>query len=175
MKRLIVIGTTGSGKTTLAKKIAEKLNCPHIQIDSLFWKPNWQEATDEELFAKIEEAVSQESWVLDGNYTRTNHLTWPKADTVVWVNFPFWLTFYQNFTRSFKRALTREELWEGTGNKESFGKMFSSDSILVWLFRSYGPQLKTNVEKMNDPQYSHINFHRLRSRKEIRNFLKSIK
>ena len=66
MKRVIVIGTTGSGKTTLAKKIAEKLNCPHIQIDSLFWKPNWQEATDEELFAKIEEAVFQESWVLDG-------------------------------------------------------------------------------------------------------------
>lgn len=175
MKRVIITGTTGSGKSTLAKKLAKKLNCPHIQLDSLFWKPNWQEASDEELFSKLEKAVAQDSWVLDGNYTRTNFISWPKADTVIWINLPLWLTFYQNFTRSFRRALTQEELWEGTGNKESFKKMFSRDSILIWLFKSYGPQLKANQEKMKDPKFSHIKFYRLRSRREINEFIKDIK
>lgn len=171
MKRVIIIGTTGSGKTTLAKKLAKKLNCPHIQIDALFWKPNWQEASDEELFSKLKAATSGDSWVVDGNYIRTRQLTWTKADTIIWINLPFYLTFYQNFTRSFRRALTGEELWEGTGNRESFQKMFSSDSILIWLFKTYWSQKKRNEQLMNDPELNHVSFYRLKSRSEIKSFL----
>ena len=64
-------------------------------MDQIFWKPNWGETPDEEFFAKLDEATSQDSWVLDGNYTRSQGITWPKADTVIWLNLPKWLNLYQ--------------------------------------------------------------------------------
>ena len=175
MKKIIVIGTTGSGKSTVALKLSEKLSIPYIQLDYLFWKPNWEESTDEEFLAKIEAAVNKPAWVLDGNYGRTNHLTWKDADTVVWVDLPFWLTFYQIFKRSLNRAITRRELWEGTGNKESFFRMFSKDSILLWLFKTYSSNVSRYEARMKDPHYQHIVFHRLQSKKEIAAFLDQIR
>ena len=69
--RINVLGTAGSGKSTFSKLIAEKLSVSYIQMDELFWKPNWRESSDEELFPKLEKALSSDDWVLDGNYTRT--------------------------------------------------------------------------------------------------------
>lgn len=139
MRKIIVIGVTGSGKSTLAKELSVKFGYPYVQLDKLFWKANWEGTLDEEFFEKISQAIDSETWIVVGNYTRTNHLTWTVADTVVWIDFPFWLTFYQNFSRSVKRAVVRQELWEGTGNRESFMRMFSSDSIIWWLFKTYKP------------------------------------
>ena len=119
MKKIILIGVTGSGKSTLAKKLSRKLNCEYISLDQLFWKANWGESSDEELFVKVEAATQGDSWIVDGNYTRTNFITWAKADTVIWIDLPLYKTFYQNFTRSLKRAVTQEELWPNTGNRES--------------------------------------------------------
>lgn len=136
MQRIIVVGTTGSGKSTVASKLSKQLGHPHTQLDALFWRPNWGESPDSEFFEKIKKAVDQPTWVLDGNYHHTNQLTWIHADTVIWIDFPFWLTFYQNLTRSQKRSVSRKEIWEGTGNKESLLRLFSSDSILLWLLKS---------------------------------------
>ncbi len=171
MKKIIVVGTTGSGKSTLAKALAEKLSYPCIQLDLLFWKPNWESSTDEEFFTKIENEIDIPNWVLDGNYGRTNHITWKDADTVIWINLPFWLTLYQNLSRSIKRAISNEELWPNTGNRESFKRMFSKDSIVLWLFKTYGSSIERYEERMKNPTYSHIKFFRLRSRKEIAHFL----
>ena len=174
MNKIIIIGTTGSGKSTLAQHISKKLNIPYIQLDFLFWKPNWEGSTDEEFFKKIEKAVAQPQWVLDGNYGRTQHLTWTDVDTVVWIDLPFWLTFYQNLKRSVIRAIKHQEIWEGTGNRESFSRMFSKNSILLWLFKTYDTNVTRYQERINDPNYSQVTFYRLRSRKEITKFLNSI-
>lgn len=175
MKKIIIIGTTGSGKSTLAKAMSEKLNLPYVQLDFLYWKPNWQGSSDEEFCKKIEGAIDNVSgWIIDGNYTRTNHITWPHADTVIWIDLPFWLTFYQNFKRSLMRAISKEELWQGTGNRESFLLMFSKESILLWLFKTYGPNVTKNTAKMIDPKFSHLKFYRLRSRKEIVDFIDNL-
>lgn len=66
MKKIIIIGVTGSGKSTLSEKLSQKLNIPYIQLDSLYWKPNWEGSSDEEFFAKISKAISQPSWLLMG-------------------------------------------------------------------------------------------------------------
>lgn len=171
MNKIIIIGVTGSGKSTFAKKLSNKLDIPYIQLDYLFWKPNWEESTDVEFFEKIEKAIDKPKWILDGNYNRTNHLTWKDVDTIIWIDLPFCLTFYQIFMRCLQRAITRKELWEGTGNKESFGRMFSRDSILLWLFKTYSSHSLRYQERMNDPKFKHIKFHRLRSRKEIAEYL----
>lgn len=175
MKKIIVIGSTGSGKSTLAKKLAQELKHPYVQLDLLFWKADWKNCDDEEFFQKIKEATNGEAWVIDGNYNRTNHLTWPFADTVVWIDLPFYQTLYQNISRSIKRAITKEELWPNTNNRESFMRMFSNDSIVLWLFKTYRKNVERYEERLADKQFSHIHFYRLRSRREIKQFLKTAK
>lgn len=171
MKKIIVIGVTGSGKTTFAGKLAKKLGCQHISLDELFWLADWNMTPDKEFFEKIDQATESESWVLDGNYGRTNHISWPKADTIIWIDLPFWLTFYQNLSRSIYRAVTGVELWKGTGNRESFLRMFSKDSIVLWLFKTYKPHKKRIEDRMGSAEYSHLTFHRLKSRREVHEFL----
>lgn len=174
MKKIIIVGTTGSGKSTLAKKISKRLNSPHIQLDALFWGQNWTEATDEVFFKRIKDSVSGPQWIVDGNYARTNHLTWPHADTIIWIDLPFWTNFYQSLKRALVRIITQEELWPGTNNRESLRMLFSKDSILVWFFKTYHPNRKKNLERMKDPQYGHLNFIHLRSRTEMRKLLESV-
>ena len=169
-----MVGTTGSGKSTVAIALADKLNAPYIQLDKLFWKPNWKESTDEEFFEKIKMAVDKPRWILDGNYGRTHHLTWTNADTVIWIDFPFWLTLLQNITRSLKRAISRKEIWEGTGNRESFFRMFSKDSIVRWLFKTYDTNVMRYEERMKSSEFAHIHFIRLRSRDAVSSFLSKI-
>lgn len=174
MKKIIVIGVTSSGKTTFAGKLAKKTGIPHQETDKLFWKPNWEQPSDEDFFVIMENATKDDKWILDGNYTRSNHITWPKADTIIWIDLPFGRTLYQCVSRALKRSLSGKELWEGTGNKESFWRMFSKDSIIVWLFKTYDKMQERTHERMNSEEYSHINFIHLRSHKEMNQFLESL-
>lgn len=175
MKRVNIIGTSGSGKSTFAKKLAERLSANYIELDSLFWKKYWGLSNDEEFFYKIEKALVNDSWVLDGNYTRAIPIKWRNVDTVIWIDFSFPLTLWQAITRALHRSFTKEELWKGTDNRESFSKLFSSDSIVRWTLKTYFPNKKKNLTYFTDENYKHINFVRLRSRKECRSFLDSIK
>ena len=173
MKRIIVVGTTASGKSTLARKLSQILEIPHVQLDVLNWGPNWTEVGDEVFFQRIQTAVQNEGWVVDGNYSRANHLTWPHADTVIWIDLPFWLNFYQSTSRALIRAITKEELWPHTNNRESFRMLFSKDSILWWFLKTYKSNRRKYLEIMNDPKYGHMKFIQLKSRLEIHNFLGS--
>ncbi|MFK8138784.1 MAG: AAA family ATPase [Bdellovibrionales bacterium] len=174
MNKIIVIGTTGSGKTTLAKEISTKLKLPHIQLDSLFWKPNWEEASDQEFFSKIRDAIRSDQWVVDGNYSRTQSITLSEADTVVWIDLPFWQTFYQLIFRTLGRIRSKQELWENTGNKESLKMMFSRDSILLWFFKTYHRNRKKYLKMMSDSSNGEIRFIHLKSNSEKKEFLQNI-
>ena len=174
MKRIIVIGTTGSGKSTLSAQLSEILKFPHYQLDALQFKSNWEIVSDDIFFAKIKKATDQDSWIIDGNFGRTHHLTWPYADTVIWIDLPFLLTLYQNISRTLKRIITREEIWEGTGNRESWKLLFSKDSIVRWLFKTYHSNISRYEKRMKDTNYAHLCFIRLRSRREIEDFILKI-
>jgi len=175
MKRINIIGTTGSGKSTLAKALSEQMDYPYVQMDQLFWKPNWQETSDEDLFSKLTKALSDETWVLDGNFSRTNELKWDRVDTIIWLDFGYIRTLCQLVKRTIVRAISRQELWPGTGNKESFFKTFmTKDSILVWFIRSYHKNRIKYSELMRSTEYSHIEMIRLKSPSEIQNFIKQV-
>jgi len=88
-ERINVVGTSGSGKSTFGRQVAEILNLPFYEMDQLFWKAGWQESTDEELFTKVRQVTSGDKWVLDGNYTRTIPEKWKHVQLVIWLDLSF--------------------------------------------------------------------------------------
>ena len=168
--RINIVGTAGSGKSTFARLLAEKMNVPYIQLDELHWKPNWTESTDEELFPKLKNALSSERWVLDGNYTRTIPIKWKRVQTVIYLDLPFLIVLYRIISRSLLRSIKNEELWHG--NKETVWKhLFTRDSMILWTIRTFHKNREKYEELFGKEEYSHIKFVRLRTRKEVKDFL----
>lgn len=172
MKRINVIGTSGSGKSTISRMLASKLNYLYLEMDAIFWKPHWQESSDEEFFANLTDKLSGEHWVLDGNYSRTAKIKWDRVDTIVWIDYSFSRTLFQAVKRALVRIMTQQELWENTGNTESFRKsFFSKDSIILWTLRGYAKNRVRYTKLLNDPKYSHIKFVRITSPKKAKAFI----
>ena len=144
--RINVIGTSGSGKSTFSKRIAEKLNIPYIELDALFWKANWTESTIEEFSHKIQKAVIEDDWVLDGNYSRTEDIKWQRVQMVVFLDLPFHLVLYRIISRSLIRSYKGQKLW--AGNEESIRRLFTQDSI-IWNINGFRTILGTAFENAN--------------------------
>jgi adenylate kinase family enzyme len=171
-QRINVVGTSGSGKTTFARRLARALDVPYYEMDRLFRKPGWQESSDEEFFSKVEQATAGPLWVLDGNYTRTLPIKWKRVQLVIWLDPSFVQTIFRVTARTIRRAYTREELWPGTGNRESLAEaFFSKKSIIWWAIRTYGRNRDKYSAFMTAPEYSHIAFVRLRSSADTQRFL----
>ncbi|MCG9596302.1 (d)CMP kinase [Vibrio sp. Isolate25] len=175
MHKINVVGTSGSGKSTFSRQLAQTLNYPYIEMDRLFWKADWQESSDDEFFAQIEEATQQPYWVLDGNYNRSREIKWKEVDTVIWVDYSRLRTLYQAVTRAVYRCLTQKELWPGTGNTESIVKsFFSRDSIILWTLKTYHSNRQRYLADMTNPRYQHIRFIRLTSPRHAKRFLQQL-
>ena len=171
--RINIIGTAGSGKSTFSKQVAKKLKIPYVELEALAWKSNWAEATDEELFSKLERHLSSDDWVLDGNYSKTRHIKWKKCQVVVYLDMPFHIIFYRLLRRTLIRIFTGEELW--AGNKETFWRQFfTRDSVIWWGLSNFSPKRRYYLIDSNNPKYSHIKFVRLHSQKDVEDFLHTL-
>ncbi len=81
--RIVVMGTTGAGKTTLAGEIARAMDMPHFELDYYRFRPNWVETPNDEFRESVREALRGESWVADGNYGLARDIIWPRATVLV--------------------------------------------------------------------------------------------
>jgi adenylate kinase family enzyme len=172
-RRINVVGTTGSGKTTIAQEIAERLGMECVELDGLFWKSDWGETPDDEFLPLVDEATRGDSWVLDGNYSRTRHITWPRADTIVWLDYRFPRVFWQLLWRTVRRAISKEELWDGC--RERFRTSFlSRDSILLWCFQTYWRRRRNYPGIFARSEYQHLHVIRLRSPREAADWLSGL-
>ena len=175
-QRINVVGASGSGKSIFSRKLSAILSIPHVEMDAIFWQPNWQESDDNTFFSKLSaEILPLSNWVLDGNYTRSIPIKWEKVDLVIWLDYSFIRTVLQAIRRAISRAWSQKELWAGTGNKETFRELFSTDSIVLYTIKSHKRIRKKYELLILDKSYSHIEFIRLRSRKESEEFLHQIK
>ncbi len=164
MQRVVVIGTSGSGKTTFAASLARRLNVPHIELDDLHWNPQWVETPTNEFLVKVDAATQSQAWVVDGNYSKARALVWPRADTLIWLDYPFPLVISRLLWRTL-RGLARKDV-RCNGNRESWRNLFSRHSIIVWAFQSHWRNQRTYSQAMTDPAYSHLQKLRFRSPKE---------
>jgi adenylate kinase family enzyme len=172
MTRYVVIGTSGSGKTTLARQIAERLGIPHIELDALHWDPGWVGVTAEVMRERVAAATSGPAWALDGNYSKSRDVAWPRATHLIWLDYSFPLVFWRVLSRTVRRAVLREELWNG--NRESLRMMFSRESILVWVITTYGRRRREYPELLARPEYSHLTVFRFRTPRETERWVNTL-
>lgn len=172
MQRVSVVGTSGSGKTTFAAALAERLGVPHIELDSIYHQPGWVPLPDAEFVSAVTEAVLGDAWVVDGNYSIARDIVWELADTVVWLDYPRRVAMYRIIKRTLWRGVMRRELWNG--NREKLGNIFKRDpmeNIIIWAWTTYPDRRRRYAEMMQDPQWRHVAFARLRTRRDARDFL----
>lgn len=135
MERIVILGVTGSGKTTFGRKLAARLNYPATDLDDLHWLPGWVERATPEFYALAEKTAGAGKWVIIGNYSKVRNAVWPRADMFIWLDYPFHRVFRQLLRRCILRAIDRNEICNG--NIESWRQLFSKNSIMLWLFTSY--------------------------------------
>ena len=135
--RVVVIGTTGSGKSTVAERLAAQTGLRIVELDALYWGRDWQGVPVDLFRHRVERETRDGGWIVVGNYGQVRDLVWPSADTLVWLDLPLSLVMWRLVRRTIRRAVTREELW-GTGNRESFvNAFFSRQSILLWALKTH--------------------------------------
>jgi len=172
LTRIAVVGTSGSGKTTVARKISEILGVPHIELDALYWRPGWVEAPEEEFKQAILEATRGDEWVTCGNYRFAREVLWGRVDTVVWLDMPFHTVFLRTLWRTIRRIVTREKLW-GT-NMEGFSALFGKYSMPWFVIKTYSRRKREYPELFSREEYRHLNVVHLKSDSEVEKWLASL-
>lgn len=174
-KRVVVVGVTSSGKSTLAERLAKRFDMSFIELDALHWEPNWQGAPLDIFRDRVGKAIQAEKWIVAGNYRTVRDLIWPKAEAVIWLDYPLLTVLWQLTRRNFKRWWTRELLW-GT-NQEPFWrhfKLWSKESLYHWLFQTYWRRKREYLMLLSQPEHRHLKLLQFKSPKETKEWLERL-
>lgn len=171
LTRVVVVGTSCSGKTTFARRLAELTGVPHVELDALHWGPDWS------LRENFRDAVLAESertsWVMDGNYPAVRDLIWRRCTAIVWLDYPFTLVFGRALRRIARRVFLREVLY--SDNRETLARgLFDSEGVLWWIVRTYWKKRREIPMQAARPEYKHAEFLVLRTPAEADAFLKEL-
>ena len=170
--RVVVVGTAGSGKTSLAAFLADLLEVEHIELDTLHWGPEWSKPKAEEFHQRVEQALtagassqSGPAWVVDGNYSHVRDLTWGNASTLVWLDYDLAVVLWRLTWRTLGRILRREVLWNN--NRETLrNAFFSKDSLFLYAISSQKRQRSAYPQLLSSGSFAHLQVIHLRTPKE---------
>jgi adenylate kinase family enzyme len=174
-RRVVVYGTTGSGKTTVAARIAECLGVPHVELDAIFWLPDWTEKPREEFRAEVVTLLEgyRDGWVCDGNYSALRGIILPRTDAVVWLRLPFRVTFWRLLKRTVNRSWTKEPLWGGTNYESLRLAFFSRDSLLLYAITGRRRHRRKISHSLKEVSHQ-AEVYELRSAREVEEFLEKL-
>jgi adenylate kinase family enzyme len=173
VRRISVVGCSGSGKSTVGRRLARDLGLPYIELDSIYHQPDWVPLPREEYRRRVSEVADGDGWVIDGNYSSSvQDLVWARADTVVWLDLPRWTVMRQVVWRTLRRVTFRTKLWNG--NQERWVNLLTwvpEDSVISWSWHRWAVYRARYGAAAADPPRPGLGFVRLRSHREIRRFL----
>jgi adenylate kinase family enzyme len=170
LDRVVVVGTSGAGKSTTGAKLAAGLGHPFVELDELFWGPNWQPKREEQFVSLVRAAAAGERWVVAGNYGVARPEIWPRASAIIWLNFSLPLVLCRLLPRTAKRLLRREVLWHG--NRESVLRtLFTRESIVWWAITTHNRRKEQFAALRAANQYPHLRWYEFTRPSEVERFL----
>jgi adenylate kinase family enzyme len=167
--RIVVIGTSGTGKTTLARELAGRFALPHIELDAINWQPGWRDLArhDPATFRRrVAEAIQAETWVADGNYEGVLDVVWRRATHLVWLDYDRPVIMVRVIGRSLLRVILRTELWAGTGNRERWHYLLQPSHPIRWAWSTWRRLRQRTLERLGQPEFAHLVVLRLRGPEE---------
>src|ERR1044072_5602381 len=167
MRRVLVIGSGGAGKSTVAAQLGEILGLEVNHLDKFYWRAGWVEPSRDEWFKTVTELVDRDSWVMDGNYSGTLELRLQKCDTIVFLDLPRVLCLWRIVKRFlFYRNRNRPDVAEGCPEKLDL-------EFVSWVW-NYPRRSRPKVIKLLQDHAAGKQIFRLRSRNEVKRFLSKI-
>jgi adenylate kinase family enzyme len=149
-RRIVVYGVTGSGKSTLAAQLAAATGLPWHAVDDLTWRPGWVEVPKDEQRRVIREICAGPAWILDSAYGSWLEIPLSRADLVVALDYPRWLSWQRVVRRTLSRLVRRTPVCNG--NYETFRRMLSPrDSIIGWHHKSFARKRERIRRWADDP------------------------
>jgi adenylate kinase family enzyme len=168
MRKVLVIGSGGSGKSTVAAQLGELLELEVNHLDKFYWNPGWVETAPDEWIKTVTELVNRDSWIIDGNYSGTLELRLRQCDTIVFLDLPRFLCLWRIVKRFFVyRDGTRPDMAEGCREDLSF-------EFVSWVW-NYPNRSRPKVIRLLQQYAAGKQIFRLRSRNEVKQFLANVK
>lgn len=168
MKRVLVIGSGGSGKSTFAPRLGERLGLPVIHLDKVFWRSGWVETPKDEWKRKVEELCGGDSWVMDGNYSGTLDVRLEACDTVIFLDLPRVLCTWRVLKRAVMyRSTSRPDMAEGCRERIDL-------KFLYWVW-SYPDRRRPKILARLGELAASKKIYRLRSSVEVERFLAEVR
>lgn len=164
MKKIMIIGSGGAGKSTLARELGEKLNIEVLHLDNLLWEPNWKQVPKDKQKIIQENIVQNDQWIIDGNYGGTMDIRFQSADTIIFMDISRVICIYRAIKRMFQyRNKARPDMVEG--NQERFDLNFYK-----WIWNYPKDKKPEIIDKLNEMR-NEKNIIILKSPKEVQSFI----
>jgi adenylate kinase family enzyme len=166
-RRVLVSGASGAGKTRLAAEIGRRLGLLYTEIDSLYHGPGWQPRPD--FAADVHALAAGETWVVEWQYGVVRELLADRADLVVWLDLSRWRVLTQVVSRTVRRRLRRQELWNGNVEPSLLTIFTDPEHIIRWSWTSWArvaPRITALRQRRPD-----LAVVRLRSRRDVQRWL----
>ena len=144
IRRVSVVGSSGSGKTTFGARLAARLGVPHIELDAIWWGPNWTHLDAESFARRVDVATEADAWVCDGNFSAVRPIVLERADAVVWLDLSLRTCMARMLRRTARRIRSGEQLW--AGNRESWREVFVGREALFWWLVSQHRRKRRDYE-----------------------------
>ena len=170
--RVLILGRTGSGKTTLGRALAAALGVPHVELDALYFGRDLSTVPLPVLRERTTAAVAGDRWVTDGNKSAVRDLVWPRADTVIWLDYPLAVSLWRLARRAVWRTKVLRRQATASGGSRSFvSQVFAAARGVLTALRSHRGHRSRYPQMFEDPANRHLRVVRLRSPRATRRWL----
>ena len=171
-QRILILGRTGSGKTRLARELAAALDVPHVELDSLYFGPDFSRAPLPVLRERTSAAIAGDRWVTDGNKRAVRDLVWPRADTIVWLDYPAYVSLWRLAKRARTRTAALTAAAAQTGDRAVVPKrLLAAARGVLTALRSHRGQRREYPRLFAQPANRHLAVVRLRSPRATRQWM----
>ncbi|WP_424982648.1 topology modulation protein [Maritalea sp. S77] len=146
MQRIAILGCSGSGKSTLARKLGAVLDLPVVHMDQHYFSPGWVEPGHDDWRATVAALCAEDRWVMDGNYSKTHDIRLPRADLIIFLDFPTWLCVWRVLKRYWNyKGQTRPDLAPGCTEKLDFQFL----NYVLTFRRKRAPKIKNKLFQLD--------------------------